>query len=378
MSLEPILRRTFNEPDRAQAQESVARAVETDPERFIERYRRLEQSLSARYVSADLFKETFEIYSASNATRHRYNACVHNAAAVLASEYLRRAISTPEPGRDTVILLTGIPGAGKTSSVLEAGELPGHIRAVYEGQLSDPATAIGKVQQVLDGGLKPVVLAVHVKPEKALENTLQRFCELGRGAGIGVMAVIQGNLPESLQRVHERFGERVALQIIDRRVFHESKVLDGWQHLAVLESEGHHEQIRSRLAEALEQHRNAGRLELDAYAQALGLAPRSTYPELDRSARARDDAHGEERSRTPENRPETLLTTPPASELTATERLRQRSDEVAARLAAEREQGRAAREALESARAQEKPHELAPASEQKQQLEHGLDHDLET
>jgi hypothetical protein len=148
-------------------------------------------------VSADLFKETFKIYNASNATRNRYNACVHNAAAVLASEYLRRAIHAQDaPERDTVILLTGIPGAGKTSSVLEGGELPANFRVIYEGQLSKPETAISKVQLVFDGGLKPVILVVHVKPEQALENTLKRFAELGRGAGIGLMASIQGELPQ--------------------------------------------------------------------------------------------------------------------------------------------------------------------------------------
>jgi hypothetical protein len=316
MPLEPIRRRVFDEPDRARVQESVAHAVETDPERFIERYRCFEQSLGGRYVSADLFKETFDIYNASNAARNRYNACVHNAAAVLASEYLRRAIRARDaPARDTVILLTGIPGAGKTSSVLQAGEIPANICVIYEGQLSNPETALSKVQEVLDGGLDPVIVAVHVKPERALENTLKRFAELGRGAGISLMASIQGELPGSLERVRQRFGEAVALQIVDRRAFHKSEVLDGWEHLSVLRSEGDHEHLRHRLTEALERLRSAGRVEFDAYGQALGHPPRSQNQELDLSARAGDDAHGDGRSRAPENRQEALLI-PPAPELT--------------------------------------------------------------
>jgi hypothetical protein len=35
--LEAIQRRQFNDPDRAAVQESVARAVEKDPDRFIDR-----------------------------------------------------------------------------------------------------------------------------------------------------------------------------------------------------------------------------------------------------------------------------------------------------------------------------------------------------
>jgi hypothetical protein len=77
MTLETIQRRQFSDPDRAAVQEAVARTVEKDPDRFIDRYLSMEQSLGGRYVSADLFKQTQE--------------------------------------RSTVILLTGIPGAGKTS-----------------------------------------------------------------------------------------------------------------------------------------------------------------------------------------------------------------------------------------------------------------------
>jgi hypothetical protein len=316
MPLEPIHRRVFDEPDRAKVQESVARAVEADPDHFIERYRRFERSLGARYVSADLFKETFETYNASNATRNRYNACVHNAAAVLASEYLRRAIHAQDaPVRDRVILLTGIPGAGKTSSVLEVGEIPANIRVIYEGQLSKPETAISKVQQVLDGGLKPVIVVVHVKPEQALENTLKRFAELGRGAGIGLMASIQGELPDSLEQVRQRFGLGVTLQIADRRVFHEPKRLAGWKHLSVLRSEGHHEHIRHRLTQALDHLRNTGRVQRDAYIQAGGLPARSWDREVDVPSHRGDEAARDGRNRAPENRQEALLT-PPAPELT--------------------------------------------------------------
>jgi hypothetical protein len=312
--LEPIRRRAFDEPDRVAVQEAVARAVESGPERFFDHYRHLEQSLSGRYVSADLFKETFEPYSASRSSRHRYNTCVHNAAAVLASEYLRRLIRSPgDPERDTVILLTGIPGAGKTSSVLAAGELPANIRAVYEGQLSNPETALAKVQQVLEGGCRAVIVAVHATPEQALGNTLRRFAELGRGAGIGVMASIQGELPDSLQRVRERFADAVTLQIVDRRQFHDPELLDGWKHLGVLRSEGTYEHIKHRLTTALERLHSAGHLGDDAYDQALSRAPRSAHAGLDSAARGRDENHGHERSRAPENRQETLLTPPAAT-----------------------------------------------------------------
>lgn len=272
LHLETIVRRDFKDQERSVMQENIARAVEADPEKFMERFKKLPQSLEGRFISADTFKETFEQYRESNATRNALNAPAHNAAAVLASEQFRRVLAEPtEPGRDRVVLLTGIPGAGKTSSVLENGILPRHTHAVYEGQLANPEVALAKVKQVLDAGLTPVIMVAHTTPEQALENTLKRFSEIGRGASIGVMATIQGGLPAGLSAVRELYGDAVELRVMDRRNFTNQKALSGWDNLPILESEGNHERIKQRLTQHLEQQR--GHLSESAYRQAAGLAP---------------------------------------------------------------------------------------------------------
>jgi hypothetical protein len=369
--LEPIQRRVFPEPDRAEVQEIVARAVERDPDFFIERYRGLEQSFQGRYVCSDLFKETFEPYRVSRETRNRYNTPVHNAAAVLASEALRRLIAErDEPERDTVVLITGIPGAGKSSAVLKGGAIPVHVRALYEGQLAKPETALAKVQQVLDGGLKAAIYVIHVQPEWALEQTLRRSDELGRGASIETMASIQGGLAHGLRRVYERCGAAVTLRIVDRRVFHSPKVLDGWEHVSVLESEGDQEHVKARLTAALERGRSSGRIADSAYTQALRLDDRSQEQGLFRAPGGRHEEPGHERSRASQDRQETVLTPPSASAMTAAERLRVRSDEVAARLAAEREQARPAQE-------KELERQQQLEQEKQQPLDHDKDHGLE-
>ena len=368
MDLEPIRRRAFSEPDRTEVQERIARAVETGADSFLNGYVRLEQSLGGRYISADLFKETFEPYNLSKETRNRYNTPVHNAAAVLASEQLRRVLAQPaEPGRENVVLLTGIPGAGKTSAVLEhaeaAGELPRHAHAVYEGQLADAQVAIGKVQQVIDAGFKPVIVAVHARPEQALENTLQRFDEIGRGAGIEVMARVQGDLPEGLAAVHERFRDAVELRIIDRREFAEPTEWQGWEHLSVLRSEGNHEQIKQRLARHLERQRE--RLTEAAWRQAAGLAP---VPDrrIDAGPDREHEAPVSGRAAPQENRQEALLSDSPAAPATtASERLHARSEQIAARPAAEHKAERA-REEAERQRDLEKERRLETGREREE------------
>ena len=118
MTLKQIVRRHFPQADRAFVQESVARQVERNPELYLARYCNDPRSMGGRYVNSDLFKETFAEYNASKDSRGQYNAPVHNAAAVLASEQFRRVVSdNSEPYRDSALFLSGVPGAGKSSDV---------------------------------------------------------------------------------------------------------------------------------------------------------------------------------------------------------------------------------------------------------------------
>lgn len=144
-------------------------------------------------------------------------------------------------------------------------------------------------------------------PEQALKNTLQRFEELGRGASIGIMAAIQGGLPESLQTVRDRFGGKVALRIVDRTIFREPKEYRGWEYLPLLRSEGSYEHVKQRLHQALEHHRCTGGIGEDAYRQAFGDAPRSRHSGLDSSSRGGNEGSGDERGGAPQNREEAVL-----------------------------------------------------------------------
>lgn len=272
--MDPIKRVTFNEPDRARVHESTARAVETDPERFIAAYRGDARSWGGRYVCADLFKEQFSAFAQSNEARNRYNTPVHNPAAVLASEVYNRNLSDASLGGSRLVLLTGIPGAGKTTHVLKEGAaFPDDTRMVYEGQLARAETTLPKVEAALSAGLAPTIVAVHVRPELALDRTLHRFGWHGRGASLQTMAAIQGGTPDGLKAVADRFGDAVRLVIQDRRDQDRPRTLVGWQNLDVLRSEGNRETIEQRLTAAIEQRWERGSLSEAAYRQAKGLAP---------------------------------------------------------------------------------------------------------
>lgn len=278
-NLEAIKYNEYPQPDRAAVQDTVIKAVQANPDLFIDQYKQDTRSFDGRYVAADLFKETFTQFSESNEARNRFNGPVHNSAAVLSAELFRQNLADKtNPEQDTVVFLTGIPGAGKTSSVLAAGELHSAYRTVFEGQLANPVTTIEKIQQAIDAGLKPVIMAVHARSEDALDNTIKRYTEQGRGASINVMSQIQGKLPDSLLEVQKQFGDAVLLNVVDYRNRDEPKNYAGWQHLDILRSEGSHEQILDKLRSDLEQRRESNSITEGAYRQAAGIT-------LDKDAR---------------------------------------------------------------------------------------------
>ncbi|MDR2695516.1 MAG: hypothetical protein LBC79_03960 [Deltaproteobacteria bacterium] len=266
-----IVRRDFKEPDRKAAQEQIIREVTANPQHFLLQYRKDLRTFGGRYVNSDLMKETFPLYRTSRESRNYYNLPVHNAAAALAAMQFSAVVQDRRnPEQIVMHFVTGTPGSGKTTVIQEHGILPHTVRGVYEGQLVD-GSAFFKIREALDAGLVPRISVVHTKPETALDNIINRFTLIGRGGSIALIAKILGDLPEGLHRIHESFGDVVTLDIFDKRDQFHVKILEGWEHLHVLQSEGTRERIKTRLSEYLETIR--GKLAPDCYDQAAGLPP---------------------------------------------------------------------------------------------------------
>lgn len=272
-----VHRAQYDHGDRQAVQLQAMNAVLNDTTRMMDRYRELPEAHGGRYVGADLAKELFADYNQSREARNRYNAPVHNSAAALAGQLFEQAVlDHRHPERDRAVFLTGSPGAGKTTMVMEQGELQANIAVVYEGQMFRPEQSFAKLDAALAQGLKPEIIAVQPRPETALENTFNRFDHVGRGASIQVMSQIQGELAEGLRKIHAQYGDRVDLRVIDtREVAHNGQATEykGWQHLQILESEGTRDAIKDRLAAELERHRAAGTITDACYRQAAGRAP---------------------------------------------------------------------------------------------------------
>jgi hypothetical protein len=255
-------------------QEKIVKSVTANPDYFIGKYIKLPNSFGGKYVCADLFKEVFPEYNSSRETRGYFNTVVHNSAAVLASEQFRRLADKKATESMTIMFLTGVPGAGKTTSFLVAQKEMGDTSyAVFEGQLARPEPGIDKISLALGAGYNVSIYAVHVKSLTALDNTIKRFNKYGRGASVFGMAAIQGELPNGLQKINNTFENQLKLEIIDKREQANTKRLAGWNNIETLRSEGDKEQIKILLANKIEEYKKQKAITEACYRQAMGLSP---------------------------------------------------------------------------------------------------------
>lgn len=265
----------FDDPQRTAVEARGIHRVETDPEPLFELYRRLPESLEGRYVNSDLFKEIFPEYSASPAHRTLFNVPVHNSAAVLANELFHRQVAAKDPqGRRDVLFITGIPGAGKSTSIQRNKVNLSDYKVIYEGQLANFDQAKEKIDWCLQHGCEVTVYAFHQSPERALQNTFVRFNTIGRGASITAMSNIQGNLGDSIERLGMIYDRRAIFCVVDLRVDDSTPKCDK-ESIQILKSEGDVNAIRSRLEAELERWRISGRINEACFREAAGKRPLS-------------------------------------------------------------------------------------------------------
>lgn len=296
-----------NDPASKEVQDRVIHLATTNAQALLDTYRDMNNTFNGRYIASDMMKEVFSDFNQSPAHRNQFNNAVHNSAATLSAEHFKQMLNEAvKDGRDTVVFLTGCPGAGKTTSVMRNGSLKENVGIVFEGQLANahqnPAT-MDKIQQALDKGFKVEIVAVNPLPEQALENTFKRFYDPndGRGASISTMARIQGNTYDGLKAIHEKFGEQIGLTIVDKPFGNEkSQKYTGWENLNVVKSQGNEAEITQRLETHLLHHYAQGNIDYECFKQSAGSKERAEQlvSRLDRrdNSRPRENSDGRELS----------------------------------------------------------------------------------
>jgi hypothetical protein len=246
-------------------QEKAASSVEADPEGFVSQYR--EQF--GNVVSADLAKELFPEYAASNEARTANDLAVHRPAAAVANAAYDELVREPTPpDKDPFVLLTaGGTGAGKTSSL---GEVLPHLRdraaIVYDSTLSNFDGARHAIDLALENQKQVGIVYAERDIVEAFNATLARANAEGRPVTINTHVRSHQRAAETFQRLREQYADDPRVEFIlttngpgGRQL---ASVAD-WQPRSYNEGD-----VRARLTEALDAAHQRGDVS-DALAQAV-------------------------------------------------------------------------------------------------------------
>jgi len=257
-----IVKQSRLDDDQRLVEQKVAAEVQKDLENYIRLYDEMRESLGGWYICSDLVKELFEPYSESKDSRTKYSYAVHHTSSVVSAEILCRRLGSVEnvlaqlrqnkKGQASQIsLVTGPPGAGKTVATAR-GSL--FSKCVFETNISDHEVGQRRVQEILDAGWQPTILAVFADPLTCLDRVVRRASNEGRVVRCEAIARIHACLPDTLIMLNRKFGANLEIGIIDNsRDFSMPQYFDGLAPLNSLRCKEDSGKLRKMLIRTLDQ-----------------------------------------------------------------------------------------------------------------------------
>ena len=221
--------------------------AEENYESHIETYNGFESSIDGRYICSDLMKETFPLYSESESSRYRYNVAVHNSAAVLTEGLFNRKIK--DPSIKKCIILTGVPGAGKTFFAQSLGKTLEEDTMIYEGSIIN-SSIFEKIEKAQKEGIEVSIIVVNPTIELSVRNVVVRQFEIGRDASPALIADMFYKIPLSLMEIHQRYPD-IDLAIYDKKDNYDINEIFGFENIGLL-NHGAYEEVLS----SVEMYRN--------------------------------------------------------------------------------------------------------------------------
>lgn len=218
--------------------------VENNTNYYLKKYNNLPSSCNGSYISSDLFKETFDIYTKNIESRKKYNQVIHNSCAVLAETQYNKVIK--EKKYNKVIFLTGIPGSGK-SYLFQSLTLINAIdenTIIYEGDITNKEFK-DKINLAKNNNKELYMIVVNPTIELAFENVVNRLCEIGRGASAWTMARIMSNIPKTLKELKQNYD--ITISIYNKKTNYDVNYTTYNKDTSILLEHGTKEEIYNKI-----------------------------------------------------------------------------------------------------------------------------------
>jgi hypothetical protein len=124
----------------------------------------------------------------------------------------------PTEDRYGLEFLTGSPGSGKTSSIIDGFE-NSPLAVVTEGMMDDFERSRVRVQQAIGAGFYVTVRLVYANdPRTTLRRAVTRAMKFGRPVPIAQMSWLYVEIPKTISRLKAHFGDIAGLVVADNSV----------------------------------------------------------------------------------------------------------------------------------------------------------------
>ncbi len=260
----------------AAVQARAIRAVEADPEGLVQRY----AARFGKVVGADHAKTLLGEDYGDPESRTRHTQAVHQPSSALAHHIFETRMQAAQSG-DLMLMLSGGPGSGKTTSLQRTPELVDAAHTIYDSNLTRRDGATRDIETALEADLEVGIAHVLRDPVVAFrDGVLPRAETQGRIVTIDQHVRNHGQARETFRALQAQYADndRVGFTVIDNRGSEPEIVgVDVLTH-----EEYNEDDVRRRITHALEDAHAAGRISDAVYA-----ATRESFRGVEESGRRR-------------------------------------------------------------------------------------------
>lgn len=241
-----------------------------------------------RILSTDAARELSEDYRADRSL----SSAVHAPAAWLTWEMFLRRLATLGPG-DNVLYTAGGTGAGKTSgiqTVPSMKEFADQADLIYDSNMNNVESAIGKITQALERGVDVQVITVARDPVEALrEGALPRAMKWGRTVPLRDHGATHAELADAIPELMAHYADNplVEFRFVDNTRGKGNAVEADAEVLKTLD----YANLNGRLLDALEEAKDNGDITEKIYRAFLRAEP-GGVPQALQQGESRPDGQG--------------------------------------------------------------------------------------
>lgn len=201
-------------PEHESVQRDVIAHTKTNFPKLVDDYIARNSEHGRVNIVSDAAKDLLPHYQTIE-QRQANSEIAHPSSAAIAEGVWRKALAQPvNPERPEVLFLTGIQGAGKSSSF--TGIDVRNVGILYERSLANQQTAERFINEAIASGRRPVIAVVYTDdPAVALERAVGRAKQIGRTVNIRSMSEIYAGVAKTVPALKQKYGDALAVRVIN-------------------------------------------------------------------------------------------------------------------------------------------------------------------